>query len=131
MDIQIVKDSFAASMAGSITFPEVVQRLSATGTERYRIDLIAKQHVAYGLEGDVHCDSFDYDGPDVPKALDTEAVEATIRAIQKGQIAYLTFLERIMRAGCCHYEVYISGRQAIYFGRDGQSHVEPFPNLTR
>jgi uncharacterized protein YbcV (DUF1398 family) len=37
------------------------------------------------------------------------------------------FLRRIMGAGCAHYEVYIQGRKAVYFGRDGEFYIEPFP----
>jgi uncharacterized protein YbcV (DUF1398 family) len=32
-----------------------------------------------------------------------------------------------MGAGCSHYEVFISGRKAMYFGRDGEFYTEPFP----
>jgi hypothetical protein len=32
-----------------------------------------------------------------------------------------------MEAGCSHYEVFISGKKAIYFGRDGSQHIELFP----
>jgi hypothetical protein len=32
-----------------------------------------------------------------------------------------------MNAGCSHYEVYIAGRKAMYFGRDGDFYTEPFP----
>jgi uncharacterized protein YbcV (DUF1398 family) len=50
-----------------------------------------------------------------------------VRAIQQRQIGYAEFLRRIMAAGCASYEVFIGGRQAIYFGRDGDHHIEPFP----
>jgi uncharacterized protein YbcV (DUF1398 family) len=42
-------------------------------------------------------------------------------------IQYREFLQRVMAAGCSHYEVFITGKQAIYFGRDGSYHIEKFP----
>ena len=59
--------------------------------------------------------------------LDAAAVAATIKDIQQGRIKYREFLRRIMEAGCSHYEVFITGRQAIYLGRDGSQHIERFP----
>ena len=32
-----------------------------------------------------------------------------------------------MASGCSHYEVFIDGRKAMYFGRDGEFCTEPFP----
>jgi hypothetical protein len=32
-----------------------------------------------------------------------------------------------MKAGCSHYEVFITGKKVIYLGRDGGQHVELFP----
>ena len=36
-------------------------------------------------------------------------------------------LRRVMAAGTTSYSVYLNGRKAIYFGRNGDFHVEPFP----
>ncbi len=63
----------------------------------------------------------------IPEQLDAAAVKQTITDIQQGRIKYQTFLRRIMEAGCAHYEVFITGRRAIYFGRDGVQHIEEFP----
>lgn len=58
----------------------------------------------------------------------TEGVEAAIRAIQAGQIGYKEFCARIMRAGCVSYIVSLAGRRAVYYGRTGDFHIEPFPH---
>ena len=52
---------------------------------------------------------------------------AAVKAIQRSEIGYAEFLRRIMAAGCSHYEVFIAGRKAMYFGRDGEFYTEPFP----
>jgi uncharacterized protein YbcV (DUF1398 family) len=54
-------------------------------------------------------------------------VSRAIRAIQRGEIGYDTFLRQIMQAGCASYCVFIKGRKVVYFGRDGDCHIESFP----
>jgi uncharacterized protein YbcV (DUF1398 family) len=67
------------------------------------------------------------DKPEIGPDFDADRVAATVKAIQRGEIGYAEFLRRIMGAGCSHYEVYIDGRKAMYFGRDGEFYTEPFP----
>jgi uncharacterized protein YbcV (DUF1398 family) len=57
----------------------------------------------------------------------TNRCRSTLKSIQRGEIGYAEFLRRIMDAGCSHYEVFISGRKAMYFGRTGEFYIEPFP----
>jgi uncharacterized protein YbcV (DUF1398 family) len=56
-----------------------------------------------------------------------ERVEAAIRASQRGEINYPQFLGQTMAFGCVGYFVQIAGRRALYFGRNGEVHLEPFP----
>ena len=66
-------------------------------------------------------------GASIAEAFDKDRVAASVRAIQQGQIGYADFLGKIMAAGCARYEVFIGGRKAMYFGRDGEFHTEHFP----
>lgn len=127
MDTNVIKECTALSLAEQITFPEVVMKLSGAGVERYIADLVGQQKLSYGAGGETHTGALPYDGPCVPARLEAAAVAATIKDIQQGRIKYREFLRRIMEAGCCHYEVFITGRQAVYFGRDGSQHIEKFP----
>lgn len=127
MDINVIKECTALSLAEQITFPEVVMKLAGAGVERYIADLVGQQKLSYGVNGETHTGALLYDGPAIPAQLDASAVVATIKDIQQGRIKYREFLCRIMEAGCSHYEVFITGRQAIYFGRDGSQHIERFP----
>jgi hypothetical protein len=34
-------------------------------------------------------------------------------------------------SGCSRYDVFIAGRKAMYFGRDGDFYTEPFPQAGR
>lgn len=126
MDTNVIKECTALSLAEQITFPEVVMKLAGAGVERYIADLVGQQKFSYGANGETYTGALPYDGPAIPAQLDAAAVEATIRDIQQGRIKYREFLHRVMQAGCSHYEVFITGRQAIYFGRDGSQHIERF-----
>ncbi|MBY0357303.1 MAG: DUF1398 family protein [Candidatus Obscuribacterales bacterium] len=126
MNIAVIKECTDLSLAGKITFPEVVKKLSDIGTERYTVDLVGKCKYSYGLNDEVHNETLTFEGPQIAKVFDTQSVKDTIADIQQGKISYVEFLHRIMEAGCSHYEVFIRGKQAIYFGRDGSQHVERF-----
>ncbi len=127
MDTNVIKECTALSLAEQITFPEVVMKLADAGVERYIADLAGQQKLSYGMNGETHTGALSYDGPTIPAQLDVAAVAATIKDIQQGRIKYREFLRRVMEAGCSHYEVFIAGRQAVYFGRDGSQHIERFP----
>jgi uncharacterized protein YbcV (DUF1398 family) len=128
MDINIINECNKLSLAGKITFPEVVKKLSSVGIERYMVDLVGKQKLSYGSEGEFYKTALELDTPQVAQNFDEAMVKNAITAIQQGKINYVTFLFHIMEAGCCHYEVFIKGKKAIYFGRDGSFHIENFPN---
>lgn len=130
MDIKVIKECTTASLAEQITFPEVVMKLATAGVERYIVDLVGKKKFSYGKQGEIHTANLAFDSIAIPAQLDGAVVKRTITEIQQGRIKYQTFLKQIMAAGCSHYEVFITGRKAIYFGRDGGQHIEDFPNKT-
>ena len=61
------------------------------------------------------------------QAFSDAGVDAAVRSIQRGEIQYAEFVRGTMAAGCVGYFVPIAGRHAIYFGRKGERHLEPFP----
>ncbi len=128
MKIDVIKECTSLSLAEKITFPEVVMRLSEAGVERYIADLVGKKKLSYGKQGEVHTGDLTFENVAIPEQFDAAAVKQAITHIQQGRIQYQAFLRRIMEAGCTHYEVFITGRRAIYFGRNGLQHIEEFPN---
>jgi uncharacterized protein YbcV (DUF1398 family) len=109
-------------------FPQVVQRLIGAGVESYTADLIKLRNTYYDAGGEAFDEPLPLaERPSIAASFDSTAVAATVKAIQRGQIGYAEFLRRIMRSGCSHYEVFIAGRRAMYFGRDGEFYTEPFP----
>jgi uncharacterized protein YbcV (DUF1398 family) len=127
MDSAILHDCVAQAFAGRITFPETVARLLETGVERYEADLTRLRKTHYGVDGSTHSEALPLgDAPGVPTEFAAGRVQAAIEAIRGGEIAYPEFLRRVMAAGTARYSVYLHGRKAIYFGRRGDFHIEPF-----
>ena len=102
-------------------------KLVEAGVERYIADLVGKKNFSYGKQGETHMGDLIFENIAIPEQLDAAAVKQTIADIQQGRIKYQTFLRRIMEADCARYEVFITGRRAIYFGRNGAQHIEEFP----
>jgi uncharacterized protein YbcV (DUF1398 family) len=128
MDDTVLRECMAAAFSGRMTFPETVVRMMETGVERYDVDLARLETMHYGADGTTHGESIPLnEAPAVPTEFSDEAVRAAIEASRAREIAYPDFLRRIMAAGTAGYSVYLNGRKAIYFGRDGDFHVEPFP----
>jgi uncharacterized protein YbcV (DUF1398 family) len=125
--IETVRECDRASLAGELTFPEVVARLMAVGVERYHADY-SRQEITYYLPDG---DSLVVPTPhaDHPTAVEfsASAVAAAVGQSQRGEHTYVDFVRKTMAAGCVGYFVQITGRRAIYFGRSGVSHVEHFP----
>jgi len=127
MNTQTIEECMKASFADT-PFPQVVQRLVGAGVASYTADLVKLRNTYYGAAAEAYDEPVPLkDGPAIAPAFDSARVAATVKSIQRGEIGYAEFLRRIMGAGCSHYEVFISGRKAMYFGRDGEFYSEPFP----
>lgn len=127
MNTSIIKEMSEKSLAGTITFPEVVRNLLEAGVESYKVDLIQCLKTFYAVEGKPYVERFVFTGPKVPAQFSAEAVVSAIRASQAGKITYGVFLDQIMKAGCSSYTAYLTGKKVIYSGRTGDSHTEHFP----
>lgn len=129
MTPQILDQCTAGAFDGSFPFPETIRQISEDGVEWYSANLIFGMKTYYGSDLSHH--QTPWPGYSVPPIADNfcaESVSAAIRASQASEIDYRKFLERIAAAGAAYYTVHLKGRKAIYFGRHGDSFVEPFPN---
>lgn len=125
--LAVIEECTAGSSEERLGFPEVVARLVAVGVERYRADLVRAEKIYYLPDGTSHRTSCESPHAPAAEAFSAEGVEAAVRAIQAGRIGYGEFCRRIMAAGCVDYLVSLAGRRAVYFGRTGEAHEEPFP----
>jgi uncharacterized protein YbcV (DUF1398 family) len=130
MDNAVLHDCLTRALAGRITFPETVGKMLEIGVERYTADLTRLEKMHYGSDGATHPEAIPLtDAPAVPAEFSNEGVQAAIEAVRRREIEYPEFLRRVMAAGTAGYSVYLNGRKAVYFGRNGDLHVEPFPSI--
>lgn len=127
MDVNIINECAVSSLAGTMSFPEVINKLISAGIERYIVDLVGLKKIYYSEQGEAYLTTLDFPVLEVASTLDETAIKNALHAIQQGNIDYRTFLQHIIIAGCCHYEAFITGKKVIYFGRDGSQYVELFP----
>jgi uncharacterized protein YbcV (DUF1398 family) len=125
--IKVVRECTDGSDQERVTFPEVVAKLAGAGVERYHADLLRAEKIYYLPSGESQCVQAAPIAAVPPAAFTADGVAAAVRAIQQQQIKYREFCERIARAGCVGYIVSLAGRRAVYYGRTGDSYVEPFP----
>ena len=116
-----------ASDAGRITFPDVVGKLIAAGVERYHADLMRAERTYYMPSGESVVTPGHALAAMPANEFSALGVEAAVRDIQAGKIQYREFCARIAAVGCVGYIVTLAGRRAVYYGRTGETYVEPFP----
>jgi uncharacterized protein YbcV (DUF1398 family) len=131
--VNVMHACSTGSINAAMTFPEVVKKLMDIGVEAYHCDLYRREKTYYMPDGQSHVeaeaelDPKEFGGGAIAATFSGDGVKAALTAVQGRQIGYLEFLRRIEAAGCTGYSVFISGRRALYFGRNGESYLEPFP----
>ena len=131
--IAVLRECSERSVAGSITFPEVVEKLMAVGIEQYHADLYRREKTYYAANGDSHVESESgldpkiFNADAVAKELNPDGVKEALRQIQCEEISYQQFLCDILSAGIANYWVYLTSKRAIYVARNGDEYVEWFP----
>jgi uncharacterized protein YbcV (DUF1398 family) len=112
----------------NVPFPQVVAKLAAAGVETYSADLVRLEKTFYAASGETCAHRVPLADPGmVAPAFSAPEVRVAVGEIQQGRVSYSDFLRRIIAAGTMGYLVFITGRRVLYFGRDGQSHLEVFP----
>ena len=131
--IAVFHECSAGSIAETMNFPAVVGKLMAVGAERYHCDLYRREKTYYLGDGRSHVepepelDATELGVAGIAHEFSEAGIAAALAAVQAKEISYLEFLRRIMSAGCVGYEVCLTGKRALYFGRAGDVYVEWFP----
>lgn len=124
---QAIQGCASGALTGKLTFPEIVGRLAHIGVERYHVDY-SRQEITYYLpDGDSLVVATLHPSHATATEFSAAAIEAAVRQSQRNEHTYLDFIRKTMAAGCVGYFVQITGRRVIYFGRNGDSHLEHFP----
>jgi uncharacterized protein YbcV (DUF1398 family) len=125
--IEVMQECTEGSDQERLSFPEVVMKLAQAGVERYHADLTRAEKIYYLPTGESHRVAAAKVEAAPPSAFAADGIAAAVKAIQQKKIAYREFCECIAKAGCVGYMVSLAGRRAVYYGRAGDSYVEPFP----
>ncbi|MBX9654833.1 DUF1398 family protein [bacterium] len=124
----VVFDIVRGSLTGEMAFPDVVGRLMEVGVERYHADYSRQEKTFYCANGESLVVTVPYARFPTGGTFSVTKVQEAVRQSQRNEHTYLDFVEKTMAAGCVGYFVQITGRRALYFGRNGESHVELFPS---
>ncbi|CAN2535565.1 hypothetical+protein [Methylocapsa aurea] len=125
----IAESCLRAAESDGMAFPEIVGRLMNAGFESYAIDFRRATATYYLPDGDSLILPAHLHRAPIAPSLNAAALREAIREAQQSApgYTYRGFCEKAMAGGCCGYVVSFSGRRAVYFGRDAETHVECFP----
>jgi uncharacterized protein YbcV (DUF1398 family) len=112
---------------GEINFGQVVAQMIEAKVESYRVDFVRKETTYYMPNGESFVSSLPYEDHKLAEAFCLEGIQAAIQASQRGELKYRQFIPKALDSGITSYVVYIKGKKVVYFGRNGESHTELFP----
>ncbi|MEZ6139289.1 MAG: DUF1398 family protein [Zavarzinella sp.] len=123
----IIEQCAHGALTGELAFPDIIQRLSSIGVERYHADYSRHEITYYFQAGESFVVATPHGHHDIGQEFSSADVASAVRQSQLNEHTYLDFIEKTMKAGCVGYFVQLTGRCVIYFGRKGESHTEHFP----
>jgi uncharacterized protein YbcV (DUF1398 family) len=128
MNADLIQTVAKETLAGTISFPAAIQKLTEAGVEYYHVDYLGRRKTFYGADGGRVTSAIDYDDlPEVAPELDVNALRADILDSQTKSQKYRDFSRRAMAAGVQGYFAFLRGRRVTYLGRAGDQHTEWFP----
>jgi uncharacterized protein YbcV (DUF1398 family) len=131
MNTTVIHETLAASEAGQLIFPKVVQALLEVNVESYLVDLAHGTATYYLTTGETHIESLTHPAEAIAEAFSPSGVIAAIRGAQADRIRYPEFLKQSTAAGTIAYWAFLTGKKVIYFGRQGEFHIEEFPKAAQ
>ncbi len=128
MDTHLIQQTSLKTLAGTISFPEVVGELLHAGVEYYHVDYVGLLITFYGTDGSMTVTPLNFENlPPIAPDFDIAVVRAAILDSQCNGQKYRDFSLRVMAAGVQGYWAFLRGRRVSYFGRQGDQHTEWFP----
>ncbi len=124
----VICEAANGSNQGRLHFGEVVGLLMQAGVASYFADYRTDSTTYYLADDDSIRLTGEPSGVDIAQRFDIDGIKAAIRGAQQGTVKYPEFKRLSRQAGCIGYMVWIAGRHVTYFGRNGETHVEHFPN---
>ncbi|ATC65568.1 DUF1398 domain-containing protein [Nibricoccus aquaticus] len=128
MDTSLIYKTALQTLAGTISFPEVVGALLGAGVHYYQVDYVGLRKTFYGADGAVAVTPLTVEGlPTVAEFFDAPALKAAIIDSQRNGQTFRDFSRRAMSAGVQGYYAFLKGKRVMYLGRMGEQHIEWFP----
>ena len=124
----VIQNTFKQSNAGEIHFGQVVHQLSEAGVESYHVDYRACRATYYMPDGEALTLGLDAPVVEIAQVFSVAAIKNAIVGAQQGNVMYPEFKRLSQLGGCVGYTVWLTGRHVTYFGRDGDTHIERFPD---
>lgn len=124
---KVIRETAAASLAGSIHFGQVVAALLEANVESYHVDYRTRRMTYYTANGDTLTLETTADEAEIAPIFSAPGVKQAILGAQRGEVMYPEFKKLSQAAGCVGYIVWLTGKHVTYFGRNGENHVEHFP----
>ena len=128
MNHEIILEASRATLAGTMSFPEVVSKLLAAEVEYYHVDYVGMRKTFYSGGGETVVTPITYEGlPPVAAEFSADSLRAAIVDSQRHGQHYRDFTRRAMEAGVQGYFSFLRGKRVTYWGRAGDQHTEWFP----
>lgn len=124
----IIRETLEASNQSRIHFGQVVGNLIQAGVESYAVDYRSGRATYYLPCGDTLSLALDKPISEIAQVFSSAAIKQAILGAQRGEVMYPEFKQLSQNAGCIGYTVWITGKHVSYFGRNGEMHIEQFPN---
>ena len=124
----VIRNTLDASNEGRIHFGQVVANLAGAGVESYSIDYRAGRATYYMPCGETLTLELEVPKVDIAADFSASGIKAAILGAQRGEVMYPEFKKLSQAAGCIGYTVWLAGRHVAYYGRKGETHMEPFPD---
>lgn len=118
--------------ASGLTFPNTVSALLALGVTRHHVDYsagVATTYKAATKDEAVETEQVSITSPprSSPTPWSKSGVVKAIRRVQAGETKYNEFAQECVDSGVTGYLAFLSGKNVLYYGADGDVHVEWFP----
>lgn len=124
----IIRETLDASNEGRIHFGQVIGNLVDAGVESYSVDYRCGRVTYYMPCGETLTLELEVAKTGIALEFSASGIKSAILGAQRGEIMYPEFKRISYEAGCVGYTVWITGKHVTYYGRNGETHVENFPN---
>tara|TARA_R110000824_G_scaffold155226_5_gene327689 strand:+ start:2970 stop:3371 length:402 start_codon:yes stop_codon:yes gene_type:complete len=125
----VARTCLASAETDVMTFPQIIGMLMQAGFESYEINFRRETAIYYLIDGtSIELPTHKTSTPVAP-VLNVGTLQAAIKEAQQQVTgySYKGFCEKAKTSGCAGYIVSLSGKRALYIGRDAGTHVELFP----